>query len=413
MKRKLLFIVLLLVLVLPLQGCSLYEVVFAITELNSGPDFLYENEDKVLGGSNETSLMLPGASFVDTDGNVIEAHGGQIQWMSVPAEDGGTRECYVWVGEDKRSGHTGNSVAVYTSEDLVNWQFEGDVLQPVPSLEAMEGDEYFKALYGDLTAEEKEANYEVINPDAVIERPKMLYNETTRQYVIWFHSDNSTESNPDYKYDVGMSGVAVSDSPFGPFRLLGRTRLSYCPDDEIDFYPSSKGEARDMNLFKDDDGTGYIVYTSENNKTIYISKLNESYTGLATPAEEAVQGVDFIRIFPGAMREAPALIKVEGRYYLVTSSTTGWSSNEARVWVSDEILGDYINLGNPCVGEGSKITFDTQSTCVFQTQSGQILYLGDRWNGSNLSDSRYIFLPVTIEDGRFMIIWTSQLQFEP
>lgn len=102
--------------------------------------------------------------------------------------------------------------------------------------------------------------------------PKMLYNEKTGKYVIWFHSDDSTEQNS-YKYGVGMAGVAVSDSPFGSFRLIDRYRLNECPEGQIDCYPTSKGEAWDMNLFKDDDGIGYIVYTSENNKTLYVSKL--------------------------------------------------------------------------------------------------------------------------------------------
>ena len=147
----------------------------------------------------------------------------------------------------------------------------------------------------------------------------MLYNEKTDKYVIWFHNDNSTEKN-EYKYDVGMSGVAISDSPFGPFKFIERYRLHECPEGQIDCYPTSKGEARDMNLFKDDDGTAYIIYSSENNKTLYISKLNEEYTYLSAKPEEAVYLEDYIRLFPGAMREAPALCKGDnGRYYLTFS----------------------------------------------------------------------------------------------
>ena len=80
-----------------------------------------------------------------------------------------------------------------------------------------------------------------------------------------------------------MAGVAVSDSPFGPFRFLRRQRLSLCPPGQIDCFPASKGEARDMNLFRDSDGTAYIVYTSANNKTLYISRLDESYVTRSSP----------------------------------------------------------------------------------------------------------------------------------
>ena len=41
--------------------------------------------------------------------------------------------------------------------------------------------------------------------------------------------------------------------------------------------------ARDMNLFVDDDGTGYIIYSSEENATMFISKLDDEYTDLAAP----------------------------------------------------------------------------------------------------------------------------------
>ena len=164
-----------------------------------------------------------------------------------------------------------------------------------------------------------------------------------------------------------------------------------------------------MNLFVEKDGTAYIVYTSENNKTLYISKLNEEYTYLSRDPEEAVYGEDYIRVFPGSMREAPVLFKSDaGRYYLMSSSTTGWASNEARVYSSDSIFGEWKYDGNPCKGEGSDITFDTQSTCLFQTDSGQIIYYGDRWNHSDLSDSRYVWLPATIEDGRLSITWKSE-----
>ena len=52
-----------------------------------------------------------------------------------------------------------------------------------------------------------------------------------------------------------------------------------------------------MNLFKDDDGQAYVIYSSEGNETTYISKLNEEYTALAVSPEESVEGVDYTRNF--------------------------------------------------------------------------------------------------------------------
>ena len=416
-----------------LSGCGLYDIADLFSSLGKGSAQLYVNEELQMPVDGETTILaeasedesgetagiansaeeqsstiLPGAAWLDTDGNTIQAHGGRIQFMPVPDENGGKTEKYVWVGEDKSSGHLGNDVAVYTSDDLYHWEFQGDVLRAVESREQLEEDSYFQELYQDYSQEELNEVYSCINKNTVIERPKMLYNEKTDKYVIWFHSDDSTEKNS-YKYDVGMAGVAISDSPAGPFRFLGRYRLSQCPKDQIDCFPSSKGEARDMNLFKDDDGTAYIAYTSENNKTMYISKLNEDYTYLSADPEEAVYKEDFIRLFPGSMREAPVLFKGDnGRYYFMSSSTTGWMSNQARLWSADEIFGEWKNNGNPCVGKDGDITFDTQSTCVFQTKSGQWIYFGDRWNSTDLADSRYIWLPLTFDGDRVQIQWESE-----
>lgn len=49
-------------------------------------------------------------------------------------------------------------------------------------------------------------------------------------------------------------------------------------------FDSVGGHVRDMNLFQDDDGTAYVMYSSEGNAVMYIAKLNDTYTGLAKDA---------------------------------------------------------------------------------------------------------------------------------
>ena len=46
-----------------------------------------------------------------------------------------------------------------------------------------------------------------------VERPKVLYNSKTKQYVMWMMIDNKNRS-------LGMAGVAVSDYPTGPFDFV-------------------------------------------------------------------------------------------------------------------------------------------------------------------------------------------------
>jgi hypothetical protein len=67
----------------------------------------------------------------------------------------------------------------------------------------------------------------------VIERPKVIYNSKTRQFVMWMHVDSET-------YSYSQAGVAVSNQPNGPYRYLGSVK----PNGYM---------SRDMTLYQDDD----------------------------------------------------------------------------------------------------------------------------------------------------------------
>lgn len=343
-----------------------------------------------------------GEQMYDTDGNLIQAHGGQIQQLTV---DGVTK--YYWIGEDKTNDYRPvGGIHMYSSTDLYNWDDEGVVLKTMEDPAQFENDEYFSSLYGDLTEEEKEDIFiDLDKNNCVMERPKMLYNDKTGKYVIWFHADGRIPGS-DADYGKAKAGVAIGDSPTGPFKLLGSYKLHHAGDNYGYDGSENIGSVRDMNLFKDDDGTAYVIYSSEGNQTTYISKLNEEYTNLATPQGEAVEGVDFTRNFAGWSREAPAMFKYRNKYYIVNSGCTGWSPNKADSAVADSPLGPWTSLGDPCPDWGNGTTYDTQSTCVFPVDAanGKFIYMGDRWNAGYLRDSRYVWLPVEFqEEGGFKL----------
>lgn len=349
------------------------------------------------------SSFLPGQRWTDDEGNLIQAHGGQVQRLAVPdRETGELVEKWWWVGEDKTNGSSRSGICAYSSDDLYNWHFEGVVMRNVESRQQLDTEEYFQTLYGEYTSGQKDRVFECLDAgSAIIERPKLVYNEKTGMYVLWFHADGPTpESNSSYA--AASAGVAVCDTPYGPFRFIDRYRLNTCPEDQEDFYPQSKGMARDMNLFVDQDGTAYIIYSSEENLTLYISRLNDEYTYLDVAPEDAVYGRDFIRLFPGAQREAPALFERDGSYYLMTSGCTGWAPNQARYYRADSVLGEWENCGDPCVGDVNMTTFESQSTCIFQAGEGTYVYMGDRWNSEDLKNSRYIWLPVEFDEAGAM-----------
>ena len=339
-----------------------------------------------------------GETMYDTNGNQIQAHGGQIQKLTVDGV-----EKYYWIGEDKTNDYRPvGGIHVYSSTDLYNWDDEGIVLRTMENPDQFENDEYFKALYGDLSKEEKEKIFvDLDKNNTVMERPKMLYNDKTGKYVIWFHADGRYPGS-DADYGKAKAGIAIADSPTGPFKLLGSYKLYHGGDNYgYDGY-ENRGSVRDMNLFKDDDGQAYVIYSSEGNETTYIAKLNDEYTGLATEnRDDGVEGVHFTRNFQKWSREAPAMFKYKDKYYIVNSGCTGWSPNPAQYAVADDPMGPWTGMGDPCTDWGSNTTYDTQSTCVFpvDAEAGKYIYMGDRWNAGDLSESRYVWLPVEFQDG--------------
>ncbi|MCI8490181.1 MAG: family 43 glycosylhydrolase [Lachnospiraceae bacterium] len=357
-----------------------------------------------------------GDTIYDTNGEVIQAHGGQVQKVTWDAGydfngngdiEASEKEFWYWIGEDKTYDYRPcPGIHAYISQDLLNWVDIGTVLKTVPNWETFTTEKYFTDLYGKLPEEDQERIYADLWTDdngsetgCVIERPKMLYNDNTKKYVIWFHADGQTPDSTGGNYAKAKAGIAVSDSPFGPFKLQGSYLLTSDPERTDHGFDSVGGHVRDMNLFKDDDGTAYVLYSSEGNAVMYIAKLNDSYTGLAEDADKMVLGEDFC-ISSIDSREAPAMFKYEGKYYLITSGCTGWAPNQAAYAVADNPLGPWTRKGDPCVGDTNKNTFQTQSTCVIPVdpENGKYIYMGDRWHnpdrGGTLRSSRYVWLPI-------------------
>ena len=244
-------------------------------------------------------------------------------------------------------------ISVYRSENLYDWEYLGLA----------------------LPAAAKEDTGSDLHPSRVVERPKVIHNEATGKYVMYVHIDDPT-------YKDARVGVAVAAKPEGPYSY----RNSFRPHGE---------ESRDFTVFKDDDDkTAYYVGSSENNRVTHISPLTEDYLGVAGDA--------FNRVFIGESREAPAVFKSEGAYLIVSSGCSGWAPNAAEVHVAADMMGEWTSLGNPAQGTESerKTTFRSQSTFVLPLRGrpGEYIFLADRWNQHNLSDSRYVWLPMTVRD---------------
>lgn len=305
----------------------------------------------------------PGGVWPDVDGRPIQAHSAGI----LKAGD-----TWYWYGEDKTHGNFNRTgVSVYASPDLYHWKREGVALS-------------------------KDALPAEFRDEGICERPKVLYNKATRKYVMWMHLD-------DKKYLASQAGVAVSDSPTGPFRFVRAFRpIRFDTDYGADDRARQKelgGTYRDMNLFQDDDDRAYTFYSSEGNWTMYVVRLSADYTDIERPA---VEGKTWNRILVRQMREAPAPFKYRGKYFLITSGCTGWAANAASYAVASNVLGPYTEKGNPVTGTGADTTFGAQSTFVLPAPGkgpGNFIFLADRWKEKQLEDSRYVWLPFRIEGG--------------
>lgn len=340
-----------------------------------------------------------GELWPDNQGVHVNAHGGGILY-----HDG----TYYWYGENKSDSTSSAMVGImcYSSKNLTDWNNEGAVLPVV---------------LNDSTSD--------IVQGCVMERPKVIYNEKTKKFVMWFHLELKGKG-----YAAARSAVAVSDSPTGPFKYIRSERINpgMLPFDMnetqramLDTLDAEKYKewwtpmwyeaihkglfvkrdlrggqmARDMQLFVDEDGKAYHIYSSEDNLTLQIAELSDDYlthTG------------KYVRMAPAGHNEAPAIFKKsDGTYWMITSGCTGWDPNEARMFSAPSIWGPWTQHPNPCRGKKSEITFGGQSTYVLPVpgKKDAFIFMADIWRPKHPSDARYIWLPIQFENGVPYIEW--------
>lgn len=240
--------------------------------------------------------------FKDTDGNYIYSQGGCIQkfgdkyyWYGVKYKEA---DIYAKNPENGKAGNAAyETFTCYSSDDLVNWEFEG-----YP-----------------LTGE----------PNGWVGRMGVVYNENAKKYVLIS------------QYAPGMV-YAVSDMPEGPFKI----------DHIQKTLPIQNDVTGDQTLFQDDDGKAYIICSSANGRAYqYVIPLRESdfldideenikmlfydEDGSYIDENGEVDKKDKTGI------EGNCMFKYNGNYYYTGSDLYGWNSSRVYVMQSDSILGDY------------------------------------------------------------------------
>lgn len=346
----------------------------------------------------EKGTIASGKLWPDSEGTHINAHGGGVLYHN------GT---YYWYGEHKSPTTSSALVGVmcYSSKNLTDWKNEGAVLK---------------------VSEDPESD---IVKGCIIERPKVIYNAKTKKFVMWFHLELRGQG-----YNAARAGVAVSDSPTGPFQFIrsGRVNPNVLPfnmteeeksamqalnmDDYKEWWTpewykaidkglfikrdlKSGQMSRDMTLYVDDDGKAYHIFSSEDNLTLHIAELSDDYQSHTGK---------YARLAPAGHNEAPAIFKKDGKYWLIASGCTGWDPNEARMFSADNIYGPWTKHPNPCVGPRANLTFGGQSTYILPVQGKKdaFIFMADIWRPRNPIDARYIWLPIQYRtDGTPFVEW--------
>jgi hypothetical protein len=281
-----------------------------------------------------------GVQFTDTSGAGVHAHGGGVLKVG---------SYWYWFGENRNADDTFRAVSVYRSTDLRTWEFRNNVLTSSSASEL---------------------------GSAKIERPKVVYNASTGRYVMWMHKENGAD------YGEARAAVASSATVDGTYTYHGS------------FRPFGTYMSRDITLYEDG-GTAYMISAADENRDLMIYRLTADYLQVS-----AVVG----NFWDNATREAPAMFKRNGVYFLLTSGTSGWNPNQSKYATATSISGPWSGWTNV----GDSTTFGSQPAYVLPitgTSGTGYLYMGDRWAGAwsgPVNDSRYVWLPISFPSSTSM-----------
>ena len=214
----------------------------------------------------------------------------------------------------------GNYYEVYSSQDLVNWEYRGICLQNACGI---------STAYWAPDVKERDGKF------------YMLF--TAEQHI----------------------GMAVADSPLGPFVPTG-----FLIEDSIDGH-----------IFFDDDGKGYIYYVSWREGHEYALYGCELDSDLLTPKLDTevlvLKAQEPYECNMGGILEAPYMLKKDGVYYLTYSASHYESAYYCVAYATSEnpLTGFVRYKNNPIlVGDGKTVS-GTGHHCITTSPDGKQMFI--------------------------------------
>ena len=174
--------------------------------------------------------------------------------------------------------------------------------------------------------------------------PEVVYNPTSKKYIMYFSARVRATG-------VKKIGIAIGDSPLGPFRHDDGLGVMF--DETL-----TTTAYIDAHFFLDDDSKAYLLYCNDcsknsvngvNTSQTWIRELDSSWTTItgsgkmiSTPTQTWETQEDSGS--PNTQwNEAPGLYKHDGKYYLTYSANPYWNTfYGVGCAVSENIWGDYI-----------------------------------------------------------------------
>jgi beta-xylosidase len=151
--------------------------------------------------------------------------------------------------------------------------------------------------------------------------------EKKGKYFLFFGA-NDIQNDQQY----GGIGVAVADSPAGPFK-------DYLGKPLVDKFHNG-AQPIDQFIFKDADGKYFLIYGGWQHCN--IARLKDDFTGFIPFADSTV----FKEITPAGYVEGPFMFIRKGKYYLMWSEG-GWTGPDYSVAyaIADNPLGPFKRIG--------------------------------------------------------------------
>lgn len=277
----------------------------------------------------------------DIFGVIVDAHDGNLLFAD------GRYYLYGTAYGNSAGFGINNRFRIYSSPDLEHWTFEGEALNSPP--------------------------------DGVHYNPSVVYNPRTRKYVFWYNWYPTLWE--------GQVGVAVSDTPFGPFTIVN-TRVALT---QAGRRPGAG------TLFVDDDGSGYYIYTAiSDDHAVRVERLTPDFLASTGQVSDVIaRGC-----------EATSMLKHAGLYYALFDTTCCFckEGSGARFYVAANPLGPYTLKGNINRDARGQPIVPAQQASIARipTREGEaLIWIADRW-GSRRDGIK----------GHDLQFWSAPLRFD-